>query len=148
VAEVSAKGILTAVGDGAATITVTVNGVSGSTPVTVGHSISVGAPALAQAGQDATVTTTFTNTAPVATHGSAGTVRNVAMNLDLPDGWTATAATPDKFGSVAPGQKATTTWSVAIPTGGAGEITFGADATVGGAHGPAPPRPIPAPKSR
>ena len=134
VAKVSSKGILTAVGDGAATITVTVNGVSGSTPITVGHAISVGAPAEAQAGQDATVTTTFTNTAPAGTHGAAGTVRNVAMDLDLPDGWTATAATPDKFSSVAPGQKVTTTWSVAIPTGDAGEITFGADATVGGAH--------------
>jgi beta-glucosidase len=134
VATVSPKGIVTAVGDGAATITVSVNGVSGSTPITVGHAISVGAPALAQSGQDATVTTTFTNTAPAGTSGAKGTVHDVAMNLDLPAGWSATASTPATFSSVAPGQKATTTWSVAIPSGAAGDITFGADATVNGAH--------------
>jgi beta-glucosidase-like glycosyl hydrolase len=133
VATVSAQGVLSAVGDGAASITVSVNGVSGSTPITVGHAVSVGAPASAQAGQDATVTTTFTNTAP-AGHGAAGTVHDVAMNLDLPSGWSATAATPAAFTAVAPGGKVTTTWSVAIPAGAAGEITLGADATVGGAH--------------
>ena len=134
VATVSSKGVVTAVGDGVANITVTVNGVSGSTPITVGHAISVDAPAFAQAGQNATVTTTFTNTAPSSTPAAKGTVRNVAMNLDLPSGWSASASTPAKFSSVAPGTKVTTTWSVAIPAGAAGDITFGADATVGGAH--------------
>jgi hypothetical protein len=52
VATVNSKGLVTAVGDGAADITVTVNGVSGSAPIVVGHAVSVSAPALTQAGHD------------------------------------------------------------------------------------------------
>jgi beta-glucosidase len=127
VATVSDKGLVTAVGDGAATITATVDGVSGSTPVVVGHAVSVSAPALAQAGKAATVTSTFTNTGRTA-------VRTVAMALDLPTGWTATATTPATFASVAAGQKVTTTWAVSVPTGAAGTFTVNVDATVDGAH--------------
>jgi beta-glucosidase-like glycosyl hydrolase len=127
VATVSARGLLTAVGDGTATITATVDGVSGSTPIVVGHTVSVSAPALAQAGQPATVTTTFTNTGHTAVHG-------VRMNLDLPANWTASASTPASFATVAAGQQVHTTWSVTVPTGSAGSFTVNADATVGGAH--------------
>ncbi|HEY4020958.1 MAG TPA: NEW3 domain-containing protein, partial [Pseudonocardiaceae bacterium] len=127
VATVSDKGLVTAVGDGTATITATVNGVSGSTPIVVGHAVSVSAPALSQAGQTGTVTTTFTNT-------GSGAADNVAMNLDLPAGWTATATSPASFGSVAGGAKVTTTWSVSIPKNAAGLFNLITDATVNGAH--------------
>jgi beta-glucosidase-like glycosyl hydrolase len=133
VATVNAAGLVTAVGTGAADITVTVDGVSGSTPVVVGHAVSLTTPALAQPGQASTVTTTFTNTASAAS-GSAGAVSDVAMNLDLPTGWTATATSPSSFASVAAGQKVTTTWSVSVPAGSGGTYTLNADATVGGAH--------------
>jgi beta-glucosidase len=131
VATVSAAGKLTAVGDGVATISATVAGVTGSTPIVVGHQVTVSAPALAQAGQAVTVTTTFTNTDSATV---AHTAYNVAMNLDLPTGWTATPTTPATFASVAPGAKVTTTWSLSIPAGAAGTQTLDADATVGAAH--------------
>jgi beta-glucosidase len=127
VATVNAHGLVTTVGGGTATITATVDGVSGSTPIVVGHAVSVSAPALTQAGDKAAVTTTFTNT-------GAGPVHGVAINLDLPAGWTATPTTPATFGTVAAGQKVTTTWSVAVPSDAAGDFTLTADATVGGAH--------------
>ena len=127
VATVSAKGLVTAVGDGTATITATVNGVSGSTPIVVGHAVSVSAPTLSQAGQTGTVTTTFTNTGATAT-------KNVAMDLDLPTGWTASASTPATFASVPGGQQVSTTWSVSIPQGAAGLFNLITDATVNGAH--------------
>ncbi|HEX3779873.1 MAG TPA: glycoside hydrolase family 3 C-terminal domain-containing protein [Pseudonocardiaceae bacterium] len=127
VATVNSKGLLTAVGDGTATISATVDGVSGSTPIVVGHAVSVSAPALAQAGQNGTVTTTFTNTGGTDVH-------NVAMNLDLPQGWKAAATSPATFGSVAGGQQVATTWSVTVPAGAAGNFTLITDATVDGAH--------------
>ncbi|WP_194925436.1 glycoside hydrolase family 3 C-terminal domain-containing protein [Catenulispora pinisilvae] len=132
VATVNSKGLVTAVGTGAADITVTVDGVSGSTPIVVGHAVSVATPALAQPGQASTVSTTFTNTAAAST--GSGAVTDVAMNLDLPAGWTATATSPANFASVAPGQKVTTTWSVTVPNGAGGTYTLNADATVGGKH--------------
>jgi beta-glucosidase-like glycosyl hydrolase len=127
VATVNAKGLVTAVGDGAAVITAIVNGVRGSTPIVVGHAVSVTAPPLAQAGQDASVTTTFTAS-------GSRDVHDVAMNLDLPNGWTATASTPARFNDVPAGQQVTTTWAVSVPKGAAGSFTLGTDATVGGAH--------------
>jgi beta-glucosidase-like glycosyl hydrolase len=130
VATVSPKGLVTAVGDGTATITVTVNGVSGSTPIVVGHEVAVSAPALSSAGGTTDVTTTFTNTAAA----GAAAVHGVAMDLDLPSGWSATATDPSSFASVAAGATATTTWAVNIPSGQAGTFTLDADATVRGAH--------------
>jgi beta-glucosidase len=130
VAQVSKTGVVTMVGDGSADITVTVDGVSGSTPIVVGHAVSVSAPALAQADQTSPVTTTFTNTA---SPGSAP-VDDVAMDLDLPSGWSATPTTPDTFAGVAPGEQVATTWAVSIPQGAAGTFTLDTDATVDGAH--------------
>jgi beta-glucosidase-like glycosyl hydrolase len=130
VATVNAKGLVTAVGDGTADVTVTVNGVSGSTPITVGHAVAVTAPALIQPGQNSTFTTTFTNTAPA----GGAAVRNVSMNLDLPTGWTATATTPAQFGSVPAGAQVSTSWAVSVPNGAAGNFNLGADATAGGQH--------------
>ncbi|HEX4788131.1 MAG TPA: glycoside hydrolase family 3 C-terminal domain-containing protein [Actinospica sp.] len=130
VASVNAKGLVTAVGDGTADITATVDGVSGSAPITVGHAVAVSAPALIQPGRDATLSTTFSNTAPA----GGAAVSDVAMNLDLPAGWTATATTPARFASVPAGSKVTTTWSVSVPNGAAGTFDIGADATVRGQH--------------
>jgi hypothetical protein len=127
VAKVSAKGLVTAVGTGAATITATVDGVSGSMPMVVGHAVSLRGPALAQAGAAATVTTTFTNTGGTPVH-------DVAMALDLPTGWSATATTAANFAMVTAGQHVSTTWAVSVPSGAAGSFTVTGDATVGGAH--------------
>jgi beta-glucosidase-like glycosyl hydrolase len=127
VATVSDKGLVTAVGDGAATITVTVDGVSGSTPIIVGHQVAATASELAQPGQNVTVTTTFTNTGP-------GAVSDVAMSLNPPAGWSATPTTPAQFATVAGGQHVTTSWAVSVPKGAAGSFKVGVDATVRGAH--------------
>ena len=130
VATVTSKGLVTAVGDGTADIVVTVNGVSGSTPIVVGHEVSVSAPSQSSAGGVTTVTTTFTNTAAA----GGATVHGVAMDLDLPDGWSATATSPSSFASVAAGQQVSTTWAVSIPDGQAGSFTLDADATLNGVH--------------
>jgi hypothetical protein len=41
----------------------------------------------------------------------------VALTLSAPSGWTAQATSPSTFATVAPGQTATTTWSVTVPAG-------------------------------
>jgi beta-glucosidase len=110
VATVSRTGQVKAVGDGAATISVTVNGVTGSTPIVVRHSLTLAAPAVVSAGGTGTATTTFTN-------GAATARRNVAVTLTVPSGWTATATSPATFASVAAGKAVTTTWQVTAPDG-------------------------------
>jgi beta-glucosidase-like glycosyl hydrolase len=128
VATVSPKGVVTTVGTGVATISVTVNGVTGTAPIVVGHALDVTAPGIIGAGTSSTVTTKFTNpaTTPAAT---------VAVTLGVPTGWTATATTPSTFTTVAGKATVSTTWSVQAPPGiSGGSASFSADATVGGAH--------------
>jgi hypothetical protein len=110
VATVSAAGQVRAVGDGVATISATVNGVTGSAPIVVQHSLRLNAPAVVGPGGTASATTTFTN-------GSTAARRNVAVSVTVPDGWTATATTPATFASVGGGKAVTTTWQLTAPAG-------------------------------
>ncbi len=125
VARVSPRGVVTMVGTGVATISATVGGVTGTVPIVVGHGLKVQAPAIVDPTKPAKVTTTFTN--------PGATVRNVALSLGLPAGWTATPSTPATFATVDAKATVSTTWTVQPGVGG-GVQTLIADATVGGAH--------------
>ncbi len=127
VATVTSAGLVHAVGDGTATITVTVNGVSGSTPIVVQHSLTLAAPALISAGATGTATTSFVN-------GSPNAETNVAVTLTPPTGWTASATTASTFASVAAGARVTTTWHITAPSGAApGSYAVAASASLTGA---------------
>nr|WSX76328.1 glycoside hydrolase family 3 C-terminal domain-containing protein [Streptomyces sp. NBC_00899] len=122
VASVDEDGTVHAVADGVATLSATVGGVTGSAPIVVRNTLTLKALPVAAAGSTLEATTTYTN-------GSPQPVRDIAVALTAPDGWTATADTPDVFGEVAPGQSVTTTWSVTVPDG-AEPAAFTLDATV------------------
>jgi len=109
VATVSRTGVVTTHAVGTATIRVSVDGVTGSTPIAVHEPFAMTAPAVAVPGGSFTVTTTSANPA------GGETLRNAAFSLTVPTGWTATASTPATFSSVAPGQTVTTTWTVGVP---------------------------------
>jgi beta-glucosidase-like glycosyl hydrolase len=108
VASVNSHGVMTAVGDGVATINVTVNGVTGSTPVVVQQPDATTPPVIMAAGSPATVSTTLTNS-------GATTLHNASQTLTVPPGWTQKATSPTGFGSVPAGKTATTTWQVTPP---------------------------------
>jgi beta-glucosidase-like glycosyl hydrolase len=108
VATVSRTGVVTMRAPGAATIDVTVNGVTGTTPIVVQDPFSLQATGIVKPNTTITATATFANT-------SGSTVRNLAMNLTPPSGWTAAATSPVLLSHVAPGQKVTATWSVKVP---------------------------------
>jgi beta-glucosidase len=112
VASVSADGKVTMNGHGVASINVTVNGVTGSTPVVVKPNFTMSAPPVVIPGTPATVTTSLPNT-------SSQPLKNVTMTLSGPSGWNVTATTPSTFAEVAPGQTATTTWQVTAPANAA-----------------------------
>ncbi|MFF6960832.1 glycoside hydrolase family 3 C-terminal domain-containing protein [Streptomyces sp. NPDC008317] len=122
VATVDKNGLVHAVADGVATVSATVGGVTGSTPVVVRGTLTLKALPIAKAGSTLTATTTYTN-------GAASAVRNVSVTLATPAGWTATATSPATFDTVGAGQKATTTWQVTVPAG-ADPDSFTLDATV------------------
>ena len=123
VATVAADGTVHAVADGVATISATVGGVTGSAPVVVRNSLTLKALPVARAGSTLTATTTYTN-------GSASAVGGIAVTLDAPAGWTATATSPATFPTVGAGQAVTTTWSVTVPAG-TDPASFTLDAAVG-----------------
>ncbi|WP_051939089.1 glycoside hydrolase family 3 C-terminal domain-containing protein [Phaeacidiphilus oryzae] len=129
VATVSPKGIVTAVGNGAATIRATVDGVTGSAVVRVGHPLAVSGGGVDATGGAVTLTTTYTNSGPTALTG-------VQVSLTPPSGWTATATTPSTFGTLAPGAKGVTSWRLAPGSGSAGTGTYpvAASATYQGAR--------------
>jgi hypothetical protein len=138
VATVDADGTVHAVADGVATLSATVDGVTGSAPIVVRHTLTLKAVPIAAAGSTLTATTTYTN-------GSPQPVRDIAVGLAVPDGWTATASTPDAFGDVAPGASVTTTWSVSVPEGAAPD-SLALDATVttpAGSYGARAPVTVP-----
>ena len=122
VATVDKNGLVHAVADGVATLSATVGGVTGSTPIVVRNSLTLQALPIAKAGSTLTATTTYTN-------GSASAVQDVTVTLATPDGWTATATGPATFPQVGAGQKVSTAWQVAIPDG-ADPAAFTLDATV------------------
>jgi hypothetical protein len=129
VATVSSSGTLTTVAAGAATISVTVDGVTGSTPIVVQQPFSLSAPNIASPGSSFTATTTLPNP-------SSSPLTDVTMSLTAPDGWTVQPTSPATFASVAPGETATTTWSVAVPAGAApSSYPLSAKATFSDANG-------------
>ncbi|ACU73743.1 glycoside hydrolase family 3 domain protein [Catenulispora acidiphila DSM 44928] len=109
VASVSRTGVVTTHAVGTATIRVSVDGVTGSTPIAVHEPFAMSAPAVAVPGGSFTVTTTSANPS------GGEKLRNAAFHLTVPAGWTATASTPATFPSVAAGQTITTTWTVGVP---------------------------------
>jgi beta-glucosidase-like glycosyl hydrolase len=110
VASVDKNGLVRAIRDGVATITVTVNGVSGSAVIDVRGTLTDSTPAVAVAGQPATASATFTN-------GGSKVVKDVALSVTVPDGWTATPTAPTTFAKVEGGATVTATWQL---TPGAG----------------------------
>jgi beta-glucosidase len=110
VAAVSRTGAVRTIAAGTATISVTVNGVTGSTPIVVKQPFTLHAPSIVQPGSTLTATTTLPNP-------SSAPLTAVTMSLTTPDGWSAHATSPATFATVAPGQTATTTWSVTAPAG-------------------------------
>jgi beta-glucosidase len=129
VASVSPDGKVTMNGHGVASISATVNGVTGSTPVIVKPNFTMSAPPVLAPGTPATVTTSLPNT-------SNQPLTNVSMNLSGPSGWNVTATTPATFSQVAPGQTATTTWQITAPANASsGPNTLSATATFTDANG-------------
>lgn len=108
VATVSDTGVVTMRAPGAATIEVTVNGVTGTAPIVVQNPFTLQAAGIVKPNTTVTATATFTNT-------SAHAVRDLSMSLNSPSGWTTTATSPVSLSDVAPGQQVTATWSVTIP---------------------------------
>jgi len=108
VATVSGSGMVKAVAAGVATISVTVNGVTGSAPIVVKQPFALSAPPVATPGTAVTATTSLDNTGDQA-------LSQVSVTLTAPSGWTVTATSPATFGTVNGGQSATTTWTIAVP---------------------------------
>ena len=131
VATVSSTGHVATVAPGVATISVSVNGVTGSTPVEVKQPFTLAAPALTAPGSTFTATTTLPNPA------GAKPLTNVTMALTAPNGWTAQATTPSTFARVAAGQTVTTTWQVSVPANAPpGPNDLSAQVTFTAASGP------------
>ena len=126
VATVSSTGQVHTVGDGTAIISVTVNGVTGTAPIVVQHTLTLATPPLIASGGTTTATTTFVN-------GGTTAESNVAVSLSAPSGWTAQATTPSSFASVGAGQSVQTTWHVTAASGAApGGYALSAQATLNG----------------
>ncbi|MCO5974846.1 glycoside hydrolase family 3 C-terminal domain-containing protein [Actinoallomurus soli] len=130
VARVSPAGKVTLVAPGVATISVTVNGVTGSTPVVVKQPFTLSAPAQVQPGTTFTATTTLPNPA------GAQPLRDVSLTLTVPSGWTSQAASPSTFTTVAAGQTVSTTWHVDVPASAQpGKFALSAQATFTSVNG-------------
>jgi beta-glucosidase-like glycosyl hydrolase len=110
VATVSSGGMVQMIAAGTATISATVDGVTGSTPIVVKQPFTLSASNIAQPGSTLTATTTLPNP-------SSAPLSKVSMTLTAPAGWQVQATSPASFGTVAPGQTARTTWSIAVPAG-------------------------------
>ena len=129
VATVNSNGELTADSAGVATISATVDGVTGSTPIVVQQPLLLAAPSYGAAAATLTATTSLPNT-------SSAALTGVSMSLAVPNGWTVQATSPSSFSNVHGGQTAQTTWQVTIPTGASpGTYQLSARATFQGASG-------------
>jgi beta-glucosidase-like glycosyl hydrolase len=102
VAKVDPNGAVTMLATGVTTLSVTVDGVTGSVPVTVKEPFSFDGPSIAGPGQ------AFTVSAALPHPSGAPTLRNVTMTLDAPDGWTVRPTTPTTFDQVPGGRTART----------------------------------------
>ncbi len=108
VASVNSAGLVRAVSDGAATITVTVDGVSGTMPIVVQGTLTSNVPAIVLAGQGGIASAVFTN-------GGDQPITNVALTITVPTGWTATPTTPTTFAQVDPDTVQTIKWQITPP---------------------------------
>ncbi|HEY3632888.1 MAG TPA: glycoside hydrolase family 3 C-terminal domain-containing protein [Jatrophihabitantaceae bacterium] len=108
VATVDRHGVVTASKDGIATITVTVDGVSGSAPIVVTGTLTNTVPPVLGAGDSATATATFVN-------GSADPVTGLDVSVTVPAGWTATPTTPTHYDQVPAHSSTTVRWTVTAP---------------------------------
>ncbi len=130
VASVSPAGQVTMRGHGVATISVSVNGITGSVPVVVQPSFTMDVPPVVTPGNAITVTTSLPNT-------SSSPLRNVTMTLSGPSGWNISATSPTTFSQVAPGSTAKTSWQVTVPANASpGPGTLSATAAFTDANGP------------
>ncbi|GAB3536786.1 endo-alpha-N-acetylgalactosaminidase family protein [Arthrobacter tecti] len=59
----------------------------------------------------------------------AADIAGVAVGLELPEGWTATAENDSTAATLAPGDSLTTTWQVTAPADADGDYTIGANAS-------------------
>ena len=85
--------------------------------------VKVTAPALQNGGSTTTVSATFTN-------GSTETVRNAALKLTAPTGWTVAPVPGQPAGNVGPGQSVSASWQVSAPANAtAGNATLTATAS-------------------
>jgi hypothetical protein len=80
-------------------------------PAAPGTTVTLQVPDGVQAGQS------FAAKATVAVPANAANATNLTAALQLPDGWTASAATLASVGTVRPGESATFTWQVQVPSG-------------------------------
>ena len=116
VATVSSSGVVTMVAHGTTTISATVGGVTGSTPIVVQQPFNFDPPArVAHPGDTLTATATLPNNGPQP-------LSDVNFNLTAPDGWTVTATGATTFASVPSGHTATTTWKITVPSGAAPSV--------------------------
>jgi beta-glucosidase-like glycosyl hydrolase len=128
VATVSKKGLVTAVGNGVATIRVTVDGVTGTAVVRVHHTLEVSSGSIVAPGSTVTATTTYTNSGPTA-------LRDAEVSLVVPDGWSAVPTTAADFADIPAGASVTTDWKVSVPDGvRPGAYALAASATYRGAE--------------
>jgi beta-glucosidase-like glycosyl hydrolase len=111
VAQVSRNGKVTLGATGVATLSVTVDGVTGSVPVTVKEPFTFDSPSIAEPGHAFTVTATLPHP------DRAAALRDVAMTLGAPDGWAVQPSAPITYPRVAGGQTARGTWQVTPPAG-------------------------------
>ncbi len=131
VASVSSNGTVHMVAAGTATISVTVNGVTGSAPIVVKQPFTLTAPNIAKPGSTVTATTTLPN--PGSTP-----LSKVSMSLSAPDGWQVQATSPSSFSTVGPGQTARTSWNITVPANAnPGNDDLSAQATFTNANGQA-----------
>jgi beta-glucosidase-like glycosyl hydrolase len=127
VASVDRNGLVHAIKDGVATITVTVNGVSGSAPIVVQGTLTNTVPAIMDAGSSGTASATFTN-------GDVRPVDNLTMAVTVPAGWTATPITATTYPQVAAGSSVTAKWTISPGSAvapGTYPVTFTAASSAG-----------------
>jgi len=114
VASVSSSGIVRAIAPGVATISVTVDGVTGSAVIVVKRPVALVTPAVAPAGSTFTATETLSNT-------GSSALSNVSLGLVAPAGWSASPSSTTSFGSVPAGGSVQSTWTVTVASNAAPE---------------------------
>jgi hypothetical protein len=120
---------MTALAPGVTTISATVNGVTGSTPVVVQQPVALKAPAVITPGTPFKVTATLPNR-------SSAPLRQVQFSLTAPDGWTVDAVSPTSAKVLEPGSTMHTKWRVTAPAGiDAGPYDLNAMATFSATSG-------------